>query len=44
MKRRMGDVMSNAQSDTKTRIAYDRPLDLEFPSWLVSKGEKEITE
>lgn len=43
MKLRMGDAMRNAQSDTKTRIAYDRPLDLEFPSWLVSKSEKENT-
>jgi len=34
MKRRMAEAMKSAQSDTKRREAYDRPLDLEFPSWV----------
>ncbi|NBT31874.1 MAG: helicase [Rhodobacteraceae bacterium] len=38
MKRRMADAMRRAQSEIiQTRVKYDRPLDLEFPSWI--KGE-----
>jgi hypothetical protein len=39
MKRRMSDAMNKAQSTGKVRTAYDRPLDLAFPSWI--KGETE---
>jgi hypothetical protein len=38
MKRRMADAMRKAQSDAQTRVKYDRPLDLAFPSWLKSEG------
>ena len=34
MKRAMADAMRQIQSEVKTRVAYDRPLDLEFPEWL----------
>lgn len=34
MKRRMSDAMRRAQSNAKTRVKYDRPLDLAFPSWI----------
>lgn len=34
MKRRMADAMRNAQSNTSRRVAYDRPIDLAFPSWV----------
>lgn len=34
MKRRMSEAMNKAQSLTKTRVKYERPIDLEFPSWL----------
>jgi len=36
MKRRMADAMRRAQSETETRVKYDRPLDLAFPAWLKS--------
>jgi superfamily II DNA or RNA helicase len=39
MKRRMQDAMRAAQSNTSRMAKYDRPLDLAFPAWLVSKGE-----
>lgn len=39
MKMRMRDAMNKAQSETSRMVIYDRPLDLAFPSWLVSKGE-----
>lgn len=38
MKRRMGEAMKQAQSEASVRVKYDRPLDLEFPTWL--KGEQ----
>ena len=34
MKRRMADAMRTAQSDSRTRVRYDRPIDLAFPEWL----------
>jgi excinuclease UvrABC ATPase subunit len=34
MKRRMSHAMSKAQSTTTTRVKYERPLDLAFPTWL----------
>ena len=34
MKRKMADAMKKAQVDGKTRVAYDRPLDLWFPEWV----------
>lgn len=37
MKRRMADAMRKAQTEGTRRVAYDRPLDLLFPSWV--KGE-----
>lgn len=36
MKRRMSEAMRRAQSETKTRVKYDRPLDLAFPDWIKS--------
>lgn len=39
MKRRMQDAMKEHQSDASRMVKYDRPLDLAFPSWLVSKPE-----
>ena len=38
MKRRMSEAMRRAQSTSGTRIAYDRPLDLEFPIWIRGKS------
>lgn len=38
MKRRMAVAMKSAQSTAKTRVAYDRPIDLAFPEWLKSEG------
>lgn len=40
MKRRMAVAMKSAQSKTKTRVAYDRPIDLAFPEWLKSEETK----
>jgi superfamily II DNA or RNA helicase len=40
MKRRMSDAMRAAQSESQTRIKYDRPLDLAFPAWLKSEAKK----
>lgn len=40
MKRRMADAMRDAQSSATVRAAYDRPLDLEFPSWIKGEGQK----
>jgi len=37
MKRRMSEAMNAAQSNSMTRIKYDRPLDLAFPAWLKSE-------
>lgn len=34
MKTRMADAMRAAQSDTKTRVKYDRLIDLAFPEWI----------
>jgi len=34
MKRRMAEAMKKAQSIGKTRVVYDRPLDLWFPEWV----------
>lgn len=34
MKRRMAVAMKSAQSNAKTRVVYDRPIDLAFPAWL----------
>ena len=38
MKRRMSEAMKRAQNQTNVRVRYDRPLDLAFPNWLVTKG------
>lgn len=38
MKRRMTTAMKKAQSETETRVAYERPLDLAFPAWLKSEA------
>jgi len=38
MKRRMSAAMKRAQNQTENRVKYDRPLDLAFPEWLVTKG------
>lgn len=38
MKRGMTAAMKRAQSSAGTRVKYDRPLELAFPEWLVSKG------
>lgn len=37
MKRAMADAMRGLQSATKRRVAYDRPLDLAFPDWIMSE-------
>lgn len=37
MKRRMARAMKRAQSESETRVKYDRPLDLLFPSWIEEK-------
>lgn len=37
MKKRMSAAMRRAQSSAETRVKYDRPLELAFPEWLVSK-------
>lgn len=34
MKRRMAYAMKRAQSESETRVKYDRPLDLAFPAWI----------
>lgn len=34
MKSRMAEAMRHAQSLTKRRLIYDRPLDLQFPYWI----------
>ena len=34
MKRRMADAMKEMQTEGARRVAYDRPLDLAFPSWI----------
>lgn len=38
MKRAMAVAMKEAQTETETRVKYNRPLDLEFPDWV--KGEQ----
>ncbi len=38
MKRRMGDAMKKAQSQSATRVKYERPIDLAFPEWIQKKG------
>lgn len=41
MKQRMADAMKRAQGEGQKRmVVYDRPLDLAFPEWLVSKDEE----
>jgi len=37
MKRAMADAMRSLQSETSTRVKYDRPLDLAFPAWIKSE-------
>ena len=37
MKRRMAIAMKSAQSSAKTRVSYDRPIELAFPSWIKSE-------
>lgn len=39
MKRRMQNAMKRAQSDVSRMVKYNRPLELAFPDWLVTKGE-----
>ena len=36
MKLRMSAAMNKAQSNVKTRVVYDRPIDLWFPDWIKS--------
>lgn len=38
MKRRMADAMRQAQSEGKSRVKYERPLDLAFPNWIKSEA------
>jgi superfamily II DNA or RNA helicase len=40
MKRRMSDAMRKAQSSHKTRVKYERALDLAFPEWIKSEEVK----
>jgi hypothetical protein len=37
MKRAMADAMRSLQSETSTRVKYERPLDLAFPAWIKSE-------
>ena len=37
MKRAMSIAMGRAQSSAQIRVAYDRPIDLEFPEWIKSE-------
>jgi hypothetical protein len=37
MKRAMAAAMKEAQTIGRTRVVYDRPLDLAFPSWIKSE-------
>lgn len=37
MKRNMALAMKKAQTEGKTRVVYDRPLDLWFPEWVRSE-------
>jgi hypothetical protein len=39
MKRRMSEAMKRAQNQTDVRVRYDRPLDLAFPNWLVTRDQ-----
>ena len=39
MKRRMSEAMNRAQNQTDVRVRYDRPLDLAFPNWLVTRDQ-----
>jgi superfamily II DNA or RNA helicase len=34
MKKGMARAMQRAQTETKTRVKYDRPIDLYFPKWI----------
>lgn len=34
MKSRMADAMKRAQNGGSVQVAYDRPLDLDFPEWI----------
>lgn len=38
MKTRMAEAMREAQMESETRRAYDRPLDLQFPEWIKTEG------
>jgi hypothetical protein len=38
MKRAMAMAMKEAQTIGRVRVAYDRPLDLAFPSWIKTEG------
>jgi hypothetical protein len=40
MKRNMALAMKKAQTESKTRVAYDRPLDLWFPDWVKTEVTK----
>lgn len=37
MKKRMSEAMRRAQSSASTRVKYDRPLDLAFPTWITGE-------
>jgi len=37
MKRRMSAAMKKAQSQSATRVKYERPIDLAFPDWIKTK-------
>ena len=37
MKHRMASAMKNAQSQSATRVKYERPIDLAFPDWIKTK-------
>jgi superfamily II DNA or RNA helicase len=38
MKRRMALAMSKAQSQSATRVKYERPIDLAFPDWIRTRA------
>lgn len=40
MKRRMSEAMKRAQNEQSTRVAYNRPLDLQFPEWVKKETDQ----
>ena len=39
MKRRMAEAMRESQLNASVRHIYDRPIDLQFPSWVKNEGK-----